>query len=81
MEAFDYGAEAELFPLKGGGRPGPVGYVRFVRAADAIRYAIERLSPKLLLGTYLEVGDDRFDGKQIRRLYENAEYPLSRRPS
>jgi len=79
LETFDYGARAELFPLKSGGRPGPIGYVRFARAADAIRYAIEQLSPKLLLGTYLEVGEDRFNGKGIRELYENVDYPLSRR--
>lgn len=76
---FDYGAEAELFPAKGrkSGRQ-PIGYRRFVRAADAIRYAIEELPPKLLIGAYLEVDEARFDGGGIRRLYDSAEYPLAR---
>jgi hypothetical protein len=27
----------------------------------------------------MQVGDDRFDGDAIQRLYESDEYPLSRR--
>ena len=48
-ESFDYSTEAELFSTKGKkSRRQPLGYKRFVRAADAIRFAIEELPPQLL---------------------------------
>jgi len=89
MAAFDYGTTAELFPTRSEAelfptrsrrlRREPVGYGRFARAADAIRFAIEDLEPELLVGAYLEVEQGRFDDDGIRRLYESAEYPLARR--
>jgi len=77
MSAFDYNAEAELFPSRGMRRQ-PVGYKRFTRAADAIRFAIEELPPQALAGAWLEVDEERFDAAEIRRLYEHADYPLQR---
>jgi hypothetical protein len=78
--AFDFAAEAELFPTRSRkSRRHPVGYKRFARAADAIRFAIEDLPPELLVGAYLEVDEARFDGPAIRRLYDDARYPLVRR--
>ena len=80
MDKFDYGAEAELFPSRSrASRRQPVGYKRFDRAADAIRFAIEELAPEALAGAYLEVLEERFDSHAIRRLYDAAEYPLTRR--
>lgn len=80
MTAFDYTSQAELFPTRRlKGRPQPIGYKRFTRAADAIRFAIEELPPELLVGACLEVDEERFDGDGIRRLYDSAEYPLARR--
>jgi hypothetical protein len=88
MFAFDYGAEAELAPTGSEAevRPArrrrrrqPIGYGRFARAADAIRFAIEELPPELLLGACLQVDGERFGGDRIRRLYESAEYPWARR--
>jgi hypothetical protein len=81
-ELFDYSAEAEMFsPVSRKARRQPLGYRRFARAADAIRFAIEELSPQLLLGTYLEVAEHRYEGHQIRGLYESTGYPLDRRPA
>jgi hypothetical protein len=80
MAAFDYNAEAELFPTRSRlSKRQPVSYKRFDTAAQAIRYAIEELSPELLVGAYLEVDEERFDANGIRGLYANASYPLPRR--
>jgi hypothetical protein len=80
MGIFDYGAEAELFPSPArSSRRQPVGYRRFARAADALRFAIEELAPASLAGAVLEIGEERFDGRDMRRLYESSDYPLARR--
>lgn len=78
--AFDYAAEAELFPARNKrSKRQSIGYRRFERAADAIRFAIEELPPELLLGAWLEVDEQRYDGRGIRHLYESTDYPLPRR--
>jgi len=78
--AFDYGLAAELFPTRSRkARRQPLGYKRFARAADAIRFAIEDLAPDQLTGAYLEVDEERFDGPGIRALYDSDRYPLARR--
>jgi hypothetical protein len=79
---FDYTALAELYPARSWkGGAGRVTYKRFEAAADALRFAIEELPPQFLLGTYLEVEEARFNGHQIRQLYESEDYPLPRRQS
>ena len=55
-----------------------MGYKRFTCAADAIRYAIEEMPAEFLAGAFLEVREERFDGPEIRRLYERPDYPLKR---
>ena len=89
MTAFDYNivgepfptkSDAELFPAKSRRhRRHPVGYGRFARAADAIRFAIEELPPELLPDACLEVDETIFDRDGIRRLYDSEDYPLVRR--
>jgi hypothetical protein len=78
-EIFDYEATAELFPGKSArARSRVVKYMRFGRAADAIRFAVEQLPAELLPGAYLEVDEKRYDSRAIRRMYDRADYPLPR---
>jgi hypothetical protein len=76
---FDYTALAELYPTSYKRRAGCVTYKRFEVAAEAVRFAVEELPAELLLGTYLEVEEERFNGKQIRLLYESEDYPFPRK--
>jgi hypothetical protein len=79
-ELFDYGSAAELYSSKGRSfRRQPLGYRRFARAADAIRFAIEEMPPQMLQSACMEVDEVRFDSQDIRRLYEGVAYPLARR--
>lgn len=80
MDEFDYYAAAELFPTRRRlPRRGSFGYKRFEQAAQAIRFAIEDLPPECLVGALLEVDEQRYGREDIRRLYQSAEYPLTRR--
>ena len=79
---FDYGIPAELFmgKRKGGPRQ-PLKYRRFATAAEANRFAVEELPAVRALGAWMQVGDERFDGDDIQRLYESDDFPLQRRLS
>ena len=78
-ELFDHGNGAQSSPSKGRKfRRQPLGYRRFARAADAIRFAIEEMPPQLLESACLEVDEVRFDSQGIRSLYESTAYPLAR---
>ena len=79
MAEFDYSALAELFPTRRLRRRQSFGYKRFPKAAQAIRFAMEEMPRTSLMGAFLEVNERRYGSDDIRRLYESADYPLTRR--
>lgn len=79
MTEFDYATKAGLYHQLRMGRSAPMSFRRFETSAEAIKYAVEELSPVMFHGAVLETEDDRFESKQIRLLYENAAFPLERR--
>lgn len=79
MTSFDFDVEAELFPprnRKFAGRQ--FRYQRFATAADAIRFAVEVLPGEIFSGAIIEAGEERYDAREIRRLYDSTDYPLPR---
>lgn len=79
QNGFDYGASAELFPSRGKRNSGGITYKRFSTTAEALRFAVEELPPRALIGAYLEVDEMRYGFQEMRSLYEHAAYPLKRR--
>jgi len=79
MTRFNYNAPAELFPSRNRKAPSKVKYRRFDRAAEAIRFAIEELAEPQLLGAYIEIETGRLGHREIRALYDSAEYPLKKK--
>jgi hypothetical protein len=76
-ETFDYQATAELFTGKNiRVRSRNLKYMRFNHAADAVRFAIEQLPADVLSRAYLEVNEERYDSRGIRRLYDRPQYPF-----
>jgi len=55
-----------------------MSYRRFPTSAEAIKYAVETLENVALLSAALVVGEDRFEGAEIRALYEGKQFPLGR---
>jgi hypothetical protein len=80
MMTFDYAASAELFmPKRKRGARQSLSYRRFATAAEAIRFAVEEIPSIRPLGAWMQVGEERFNGDDIRRLYESTSYPRRRR--
>jgi hypothetical protein len=78
---FDYAASAELFvPKRKRGSRQPLSYRRFATAAEAIHFAVEQFPALCTLGAWMKVGDERFSGDDIRRLYESTSFPRRRSP-
>ena len=77
---FDYGLPAELFlaKRKRGARSRLISR-RFATAAEAIRFAVEDFPAIRSLGAWMQVGNERFDGEDIHRLYQSHHFPLRRR--
>jgi hypothetical protein len=75
---FDFRSEAELFPPRIGKQSRRFRYQRFTSAAEAVRFAVEHMPAQVLAGVVIEAGDTRLDSKDIRRLYDSADFPLAR---
>lgn len=79
MEPFNFTAPAELYATLGRrSMRAPVTYRRFASSAEALRFAVEALTPDQLHGTVMEVSEARFDAAAIRALYDSKGYPLKR---
>jgi hypothetical protein len=80
MHAKEYFFEASLFYAKSANpKRKALVFRRFARAAEAIRFAVEELAPKLLDGCSLEVNETHYFGREIRPLYDDNIFPLRRR--
>lgn len=81
METREYFQEASLYYAKSANRKQKsLVFRRFEQAAEAIRFAVEELAPKLLDGCTLEVNETHYFGREIRPLYDDGAFPLRRRP-
>lgn len=78
MDDFDYEANAELYPSRRYAKTSKQQYRRFETAAAAIRHMIEDSPASRLAGSILEVDEHRYEGEEIRALYDAAAYPLPR---
>jgi hypothetical protein len=78
LNGFDYGAPAELFPSRSRAGRSRSRYMRFDTAAEGLRFVIEELPASAALGAYLVIDEARFGLEEMRYLYENAGYPLTR---
>ncbi len=79
MQQKDYFLEAALFYGKSAKRTQNLTFRRFAQAAEAIRFAVEELSPSILNGCKLEIGEAEYFGRAIRPLYDDRAFPLLRR--
>ena len=72
MSNFQFDAPAELFvgSARGFARR-TMQYRRFETGAEAIRYAIEQLSPELLRAAAIESRGERLEADEIRQLYQD----------
>lgn len=73
----DYSVPAELFPSRRFAKS-LARYRRFPNAAEAVRYVVEEQPESWLVGTTLDIGGRRYEGKAIRALYDAEAYPLER---
>ena len=78
MQNFNYQSTAELYPSRRYAKSAREQYRRFKTAAEAIHYIIEEVPGPWLIGSFLEVDEQRYDGHAIRGLYDAAAYPLPR---
>ena len=73
----DYTVSAELYPSRRYAKS-LARYRRFATAAEAVQYVVEEMPEAWLNGTFLDIDGMRFEGRQIRALYDAEAYPLER---
>ena len=73
----DYTTSAELYPSRRYAKS-LARYRRFATVAEAVQYVVEQMPEAWLNGTFLDVDGKRFEGRQIRALYDAEAYPLER---
>ena len=79
MDNIDYDEEAVLFFSRSGRtKSSTLSIRRFNRSCEAILFAAEELSPSVIKGCSLEIGDERIFGDRILELYNSLEFPLKR---
>jgi hypothetical protein len=79
MDTFDYQVPAEVYASRGrGATKRPMTFYRFKSAAEAIQFVMEKLPAEMLMGTTMEIGEERFIGNDIKKLYHSESFPLSR---
>lgn len=74
----DWTEPAELYAQSGAFHGRNARYFRFSSAAEAIRFAIEDMPAAALRSMAVESGDNRYEGSEIRALYDAQDYPLER---
>lgn len=82
MNLMHYGMEASLcYVMSTKSKDKIVVQRHFLRAAEAIRFAIESLGPTIVDDCSLEAADGHYFGREIRPLYDDRVYPLRRQAS
>jgi hypothetical protein len=81
MTDFNYDVPGEFYSRKSPGyrKPSGLAYQRFNTAAEAIRFAMEDISPAALGGCTLVVEEERLGVKELKALYVSPSFPLPRR--
>lgn len=79
MDTFDYDEEAVLFYNRSGkSKSSSLSIRRFKRSCEAILFAAEELTPSVVRGCAIEIGDVRITGNRIFEFYNSPEFPLKR---
>jgi hypothetical protein len=79
MINIDFNAPGELYCRKTGARSRGLQFRRFPKVAQAVRFAMEELSPLALHSCLLDVEGSRFGAKELTAFYYNHNYPFARR--
>jgi hypothetical protein len=80
MNTIDFTEPSELFVGRRGfkGRS-TMKYHRFDTCSEAVRFAVEELSPQERAGAAIETENHRFEAADIVQLYARADFPLPKR--
>jgi hypothetical protein len=80
IHSFDYGAGAELSPTNPNpnGRDAGRSDTSVLPKRPTLFSSPSKAARRLPGQCWLEVGDDRFNASDIRRLYDDEAYPLDR---